>query len=287
MLRRPLVRRATFLLAALLLWASLARTARAEAFELRVLTYNTHGLQSFLAGDAPERRFPMISPRLNGYDVALIQEDVSCHDALVAQARHPVVLRGNGLRLPGLPLFQSGLTTLVAAPPDRVEGVVREGYGRCNGWLEGKNDCLARKGWLRVRLRLPDGRALDVYQTHLDAGGGARDQRTRELQLEQLARRIDALSGDGAAIVAGDFNLNGWHRRPREVLQAFARRLGLRDSGARARAPARFAPVDYIFYRSGPGLEIELVEAGEAREFVVDGEPLSDHPALFTRLRLR
>ena len=42
-----------------------------------------------------------------------------------------------------------------------------------------------------------------------------------------------------------------------------------------------------MFYRPGEGADLELVEAGEALEFRDGGTPLSDHPALYGRFRIR
>ena len=85
---------------------------------------------------------PEISRLLNGYDVALVQEDWEYHELLTEHAVHRVVERGNdGERLLGvLPLFNgSGLTSLVRLEPDAVTQVTREAYGTCSGWLGGSN----------------------------------------------------------------------------------------------------------------------------------------------------
>ena len=267
----------------------LARPARAEPVELAVLSYNAHGLAAWVAGDDPEARFPEISRRLNGYDVALIQEDWEYHELLREHAAHRVVERGNGAPpLMGvIPLLNgSGLTSLVRLEPDAVTRVVREPYQVCSGWLSGGNDCLASKGFLLVRLRLAPGLEVDVVQTHLDAGRGADDRRARQLQLARLADRLGEISAGRALVVAGDFNLNHAVPEDRKLLEGFMPALGLADSGARPQGSA-WKRIDYILYRSGEHVALELAESGEALEFVHDGKPLSDHPALFARLRLR
>ncbi|MEN8183628.1 MAG: hypothetical protein ABFS46_13955, partial [Myxococcota bacterium] len=43
--------------------------------ELRIVTYNTHGLPAWIARDDPVWRFPRIGRLLSAYDVALVQED--------------------------------------------------------------------------------------------------------------------------------------------------------------------------------------------------------------------
>ena len=186
-----------------------------------------------------------------------------------------------------LPLFGgSGLTTLVRER-DWVTSVTREAYRVCAGWLGGANDCMGSKGFLRVRLEPAPGKVLDVYQTHLDAGDGVEDQAARLAQLEHLARRVRESSGEGALILAGDLNLKREVPAHRQALAAFARSLELVDSGAEPAPDTGWLRVDYIFYRSGNGVTLELVEAGEALEFRDEGGPFSDHPALVSRFRLR
>lgn len=262
----------------------------APPVELALLSYNTHGLVGWLAGDDPARRFPLISERLDAYDVALIQEDWSWHEELVAEASHQVVERGNGSRLALaalLPVFGgSGLTTLVRER-DWLLDVTREPYDTCAGWLAGANDCFGTKGFLHVRLRLPPDRRLDIYQTHLDAGRRPEDQAARARQLELLAQRITAISGDRALILAGDFNLDADVPAQRSALAGFAASLGLRETGAAPAPGSEWRRLDYVLYRSGPAVSIDVIEAGEALEFRDELGPFSDHPALFTRFRVR
>lgn len=277
---------------ALLVLVLLAPAARAaEPVELSVLSYNVHGLAAWMARDDPAGRTPQISHRINAYDVALIQEDWLFHEELVAQANHAIVERGNPSRFPWaswLPIWGgSGLTTLAAFDPGARTMSVREPYGLCAGWLSGANDCLGTKGFLLVRLRPAPGVEIDLYQTHLDAGGDESDQSTRIAQLERLAARIAVLSPDRALILAGDFNLNHAVDAQRLALDGFTRELGLVDSGAAREDVERWKRIDYIFYRPGGGLEIDVLASGQALEFEHEGVALSDHPAIFARFRLR
>lgn len=269
---------------------ALAGSARAEPVELSLLSYNTHGLASWIVDDEPELRFPRISALLDAYDVALIQEDWSHHEALVEAASHQLIERGNDSRLwlaRILPIFGgSGLTTLVRSRAWLVQ-IGKEPYGVCAGWLGGANDCFATKGFLYVRLRFSGGRVLDIYQTHLDAGGSAEDQAAREHQLAQLAHRIRSLSEDGPLVLAGDFNLRAEVPEQRAALDAFTQSLALRDSGAGPAPGSGWRTLDYVFYRPGRDVELELLEAGEALEFRDGATPLSDHPALYARFRIR
>jgi endonuclease/exonuclease/phosphatase (EEP) superfamily protein YafD len=165
----------------------------------------------------------------------------------------------------------------------------REAYDDYSGWFDSGADAWATKGWLALRVRLPNGAVLDVYNSHLDAGKKpkrTRDHRTRKRQLEQLEAAIREFSGSGAVIVAGDFNARV--DQPHAALEAFAGALGLHESGASI-PEARWKPrTDYIFYRSDQTTQIELVGVGEAEEFVDEiGIPLSDHPAIYARFSIR
>lgn len=255
----------------------------ALAVVIAVLSYNVHGLNHWLVDDDPEARMPAISARVNAYDVALIQESWTYWDALAAQVTHSVRERGNGPD-PGM-FFQTGLTSF--ARPAFV-AVSRGSLGACSGWLGGANDCFADKGFLRLRLRLANGVELDFWNLHLDAGDSDDDRAARALQLDSLVARVHEQSGDGALVVAGDFNLSAENATDHALLERFRSALALRDSGARSSDGGRFAGkhIDYILYREGPGVSLAPVQVGEAREFSAAEAPLSDHPALFARLRV-
>jgi endonuclease/exonuclease/phosphatase family metal-dependent hydrolase len=253
------------------------------ALLITVLSYNVHGLPSLVVADDPEARMPEISSRLNRYDVALVQESWTYGEALGAQATHRIKERSGGVDT-GL-LFQTGLATF-ARP--RLRAVTRGSLGACAGWLDRANDCFADKGFLRVRLALTNGVELDFWNLHLDAGEDETDRGARDTQLRRLADRVRELSGVGPLVIAGDFNLDEANPADRALLARFAGELSLEDSGARAAAGGPFAHkhIDFILYRSGGGVALEPDEVGEAREFSDGPTPLSDHPALYARLRV-
>mgnify|MGYP001826557104 CR=1 FL=1 len=271
----------------LLLLAVLLAAAPAAGDEFTVLSYNTHGLNVWVAGDDPTARFPIIGEKSNAYDVALLQEDFSHHAALRQGARQPIVERGNPSRFGGWCLIcsGSGLTILSRWGRENLVESVSRAYGQCSGWISGASDCLATKGFQRMRIRLPGGAELDFVNTHLDAGREAEDREVRRGQLELLRRSIEAEVEQGPLILAGDLNLLAADPEDAALRDAFTSALGLADSGARG--GSRWPTLDYIFYRSGGGLELEVVEAGEDLSFVHGEAPLSDHPAIFTRFRTR
>ena len=274
--------RAPLLIIALLLAAS-----PASGDDFTVLSYNTHGLSAWIAGDDPATRFPIIGEKSNAYDVALLQEDFAHHAALRRGARQPTVERGNPSRFGRwCPVCSgSGLTLLSRWGRENLIELVNRAYGHCSGWIGGANDCLASKGFQRIRMRLPGGAALDFVNTHLDAGPGAEAREARRRQLELLRRSIEAEVAGGPLVLAGDLNLDAANPEDVALRDAFTGALGLANSGARG--SSHWPTLDYIFYRSGGGLELEVVEVGEDTSFVHEGAPLSDHPAIFARFRTR
>jgi endonuclease/exonuclease/phosphatase (EEP) superfamily protein YafD len=113
------------------------------------------------------------------------------------------------------------------------------------------------------------------------------DQIARESQLARLREHVARISNDRALVIAGDFNLNFQVTEQRLALLEWGADLKLRDSLAQHQEPRRWKRIDYIFYRSGRGVTLEVIERGQAGEFTIDGTPLSDHPALFVRFRIQ
>jgi endonuclease/exonuclease/phosphatase (EEP) superfamily protein YafD len=279
----PRVRRARSAAALALVACVAAARAHAEpssapgAVELRVVTYNTHGLPAWIAGDDPERRFPLIGRLLDAYDLAVVQEDFYHHELLLGAITLPLRARGNE---------RSGLTTLARLPAEELVETEAEPYGTCSGWILGANDCLADKGFLRTRVALPNGARVDFVNTHLDAGGADADREARRAQLAILAERLRRASAGVPLVVGGDLNLHHDHPGDRALLDGFVAALGLADSGARPAPGSGWGRIDYLLYRSSADVALEVLEAGMAAEFVDEGFPLSDHPALWARLRV-
>jgi endonuclease/exonuclease/phosphatase family metal-dependent hydrolase len=272
--------------------------ASSAPYELSVLTYNTHGLRGFVTEDHPKARFRAIGRLVNAYDVVLLQEDFAYHQIVEELATHAIRSRGNRQdRNPIADLLApivcgecgAGLSTLINLEASSLIRRHREAYEDYSGWFGSGADAWATKGLLALRVRLPNGAIVDVYNSHLDAGKKPKrreDHRTRRRQLVQLGGAIREFSGSGAVIVAGDFNARV--DLPHAALDGFVAALALRESGASI-PEARWRPrTDYIFYRSDEKTEIELVGVGEAEEFVDRiGIPLSDHPAIYARFAIR
>lgn len=292
----PIVQRgraAALALAAALAFAGSPPRAGAEpaAVDFRVLTYNTHGLPAWIAGDDPVRRFGRIARLVRGYDVVLLQEDFAHHPVLREGTGDLVVERGNASGAEGatpclIGCQGSGLTFLTRFTRSALVELVNRAYGTCAGWLGGANDCFAAKGFQHARLLLPGGLEVHVVNTHLDAGRGAADRAARRAQLARLQSHLERSAARSALIVGGDLNLDAAAPEDVAVREEFVRALALEDTGA-APSSGAWKRLDYLYRRDGAVVVLQVLEAGEAREFSDGPLPLSDHPALFARLRAR
>jgi endonuclease/exonuclease/phosphatase family metal-dependent hydrolase len=296
--------------AAVVLWPTIPSRADAPATSrhFTVLSYNVRGLPKGLT--FPRQRFPTIGRLANRYDVVLAQEVFGGAGLLAREMKGKQAIPGMGLGgdpgrivlkavllpftffIPDFwPPFGSGLYTFVddRLLPDRgarsPSDVERQPYRECHGVFGAGTDCFARKGYLRVAVETAEGVTVDVYNTHLDAGGDAGSADTRWMQLRELACAIDASSSGRPAIVAGDLNIGYARSGDRHPIATFREHLGLADSGAGPEAP-HWRERDYVLYRDGAAARLIVEKSGEEPEFIRDRHALSDHPALFVKFRV-
>jgi endonuclease/exonuclease/phosphatase family metal-dependent hydrolase len=257
-----------------------------------VLSYNTHGLPAYAAFDDPEHRFPIIGRKAREYDVAMLQENFRWDEKLREGSGPWTALPGNPSRFAGSTLCWllcdgAGLTLATRLPREAIVALERRPYDACSGWLLGANDCLATKGFLHARVRL-GGYDVHFVNTHLDAGGSPEDRAARRAELAQLRAYLESAAAGGALVLGGDLNLDAANAEDAALRDEFAAALGLADTGAAPRPDEGWERLDYLYRRDGAEVALDVIEAGEAREFVDEaGTPLSDHPALFARFRAR
>jgi hypothetical protein len=271
----------------------------ARSGTIRALTYNVAGLPEGLSGSNPSVNTPLISPRLNPYDLVLVQEDWAdpvppvegfdfFHDALVSAADHPFKSvpgsppQGRDPRRPEA-LVADGLNLLSRyALTDSAHTMWNGCFGSLDTSDGGAADCMALKGFTLTRATLADGVTVDVYDLHGEAGGTARDQQLQADDYAQLADFVNRFSAGRAVILGGDTNLHTDGAHPdasggadRLVWDAFKWSTGLND-------PCTGLPcgdsIDKFAVRSGGGVTLTArspaVEDGFRRP---DGGQLSDH----------
>lgn len=240
---------------------------------VHVLTYNVAGLPEGISGSHPLVDMTQIAPKLDGYDLALLQEDFAYHDDLVNGSDFPY---DSGWGEPRQRTVGDGLTRFSIfplGPTDRVQ------WDACNGGIDfGASDCLAEKGFSVDEVHLADGVSLLVYNLHADAGNGQADAEARASNFAQIAADIAARAGDHAVLVAGDTNLHGAADDPR-ILQDFLDASGTHDACRTLQCGDEH--IDRFMFRSGSELTLQPTAWAVATEFVDgDGQPLSDHPAI-------
>ncbi len=233
----------------------------------KVLTYNVAGLPQGISGSDPLVNTPQISPKLNPFELVLVQEDFSYHDALVASATHP------------------HLSTPMAKSADLGDGLnelsrfsfsalSRTKWSKCNGYIDQSNDCLTPKGFSRFVLDLGGGRTVDVYNMHFDAGRGQGDVTAREAQVDQLVAAIAQQSAGKAVIVAGDTNMKA---SDEPTLQKLLGGSSL-ECACRTLKCAEPERIDRVLFRSSATLTLTAKSFAVESSFVdPSGKPLSDH----------
>ena len=159
----------------------------------------------------------------------------------------------------------------------------------CNGGLENSNDCLAEKGFSVAEHEIAEGIFLDVYNLHMDAGGGEDDEAARDAQIDQLLAFIDARPAR-AIVVAGDTNLShdiGAGDSDEARLARLLDESGLTDA-CQFTGCDRPTLIDRVFIRSSDELEL-TIDAWRIDDALVDeeGEPLSDHNAVSSTISWR
>lgn len=249
--------------------------------KLKALTYNVAGLPEGISHSHPLEYTPLISPLLEPYDLVLVQEDFTYHDALVSKVTHP---HRSVPQEPVSKLTGDGLNLLARTP---FEDLIREPWATCNGMLDSGSDCLAEKGILSARFRFAERLPVDIYDIHADAGGDPDDIAARSAQIDQLLALLARRSSGSAVIIAGDTNLR--LTRPEDVvtLERLKAQAGLTDACLALHCEDE-SHIDRFLYRSGGGVHVETSTWAVDRRFVTAaGDDLSDHPAVSVGFVLR
>jgi len=237
---------------------------------IKLLTYNVAGLPQGLSSSSPAQNTAKISPKLNAFDLVLVQEDFSYHQDLISQANHPH--KTPAMNAPSPTDLGDGLNVLSRYA---FSGLTRTKWSKCNGIFDQKNDCLTSKGFSAMTIDLGDGMLVDVYDMHFDAGRSDGDAKARDAQVKQLADTILAKSKDRAVIVAGDTNMKA---SDETTLQAMLT-AGPLECACRTMKCAETERIDRVMLRSSSSLKLAAKSWAVDLTFVDSstGEPLSDH----------
>jgi endonuclease/exonuclease/phosphatase family metal-dependent hydrolase len=240
--------------------------AKPADLAFKVLTYNVAGLPEGISKSDPATNSPLISPKLNPYDLVVVQEDFSYHAELVSAATHP----NQSTPMKGGVDLGDGLNTLSRFP---FATFTRTKWTKCNGYVDSANDCLTPKGFTRFVVDLGSGRSVDFYDVHFDAGRGDGDYAARDKQVDQLVAMIASQSNGKAVIVAGDTNMKVGDE---PVFLKLLKNAGL-SCACRTLSCPEPERIDRVLFRSSTSVVLA------PQKYVVEtwldsqGEPLSDH----------
>ena len=246
------------------------------AFDL--LVYNVAGLPQGVSGSNPAVNMVQISPLLNKYDLALVQEDFAYHEELLSEDMHPYVSEpkpsAGGLDM------GDGLNRFSWTP---FSDHTRTAWAECSGQFSMGSDCLTSKGFAVATHELAPGVFLDIYNLHMDASSNPEDVAARMAQVDQLLAAIDARSEGRAIVVAGDTNMDE-DPEDEQTLQTLLQGAGLTDV-CRALDCGDAGRIDRAMFRSSDTLTLTPVSWALDGDFVDDqGELLSDHEAVAVTL---
>lgn len=280
--------------------------------EFSVLTYNVAGLPQEVSKENPKKHLPLISPLLNAYDVVLTQEDfdwwqsaaaaldfTNYHTRLRAEATHPYRTDRHpgpaavGINPAARPLLVGDGIGVLSRFPLTAE--THHAWSKCYGdAFTGAGDCLAMKGFRVVTMTLGDGREVDVYSLHAEAGSSDRDQALQVLDFEELSRFIRSRGADRAIILGGDTNLHVDDGYPElntglvdsVIWEEFLASTGLTEVCAEL-ACDRPGSIDKFAYRSNGMVNLFAtgIEFPAERFTASTGESLSDHTPVVATFR--
>jgi endonuclease/exonuclease/phosphatase family metal-dependent hydrolase len=229
-------------------------------------------------------RIAQIAPMLADFPIIGLQESwIDKNQAVIDAANSHQTKLAFADKLNAEKVYGSGLAALINRP---VAEVVRQHYAECNGFFDAASDCLASKGVMMTRLHLGGAAhcTLDLYNTHLEAGGKKADEAVRSGQVGAILALMATASAGRAVLLLGDTNLRPSDPPDLVELERFAA-AGLADACTVTACPEP-DHIDRFLYKSGDKVQIEAKTWTRETRFVdKDGVDLSDHPALSTRLR--
>jgi endonuclease/exonuclease/phosphatase family metal-dependent hydrolase len=246
--------------------------------EFTLLTYNVAGLPQGISPSNPKKNIPIISPKLNKFDIALVQEDFVYHEELKSKANH---LYQSQTQIDCLPHFiTDGLNRFSKFP---FTELYRKAWETCSN--DKGNDCLAAKGFTLAKTEIAPGVFIDIYNLHLDSGGSPNDTEARRSQVAQLLKAISIHSLGNAVIIAGDLNLNTTYRpNDVEIFKTLLTSAGLTDVCRSLSCGTEL--VDRVLFRNSNSLTLKAVSWELDENFVdVVGQHLSDHSAVSVRFK--
>jgi endonuclease/exonuclease/phosphatase family metal-dependent hydrolase len=254
----------------------------ATSGELTVLTYNVHGLPAAITGDDTPARMVDIGPKIADWDIVGLQEDFDSdnHQTLMDGAQ-PAEHRWFDDTLEGR-FYGSGLAILSTSAIIDHQHIH---FSACHGTTDSSSDCLASKGFQVVRLAVGEA-SIDVYNTHLEAGGGEEDNAARQVHIDEILASLSGWSAGQAVIFTGDFNLRPSDAADVPLIAQLVNEAELTQACTALECPEA-DHIDKILFRSSDEIALTATSwANNANDFLyaLDTD-LSDHPPLSATIR--
>ena len=247
------------------------------AGEFSALTYNVHGLPDIVTGDNTSERIQKIAPLLKGYSFIALQEDFDDdnHQVLLEAGTYPEVHRFAETSVSSY--YGSGLSFFSNYNIELYEEYF---FDACHGYLDASSDCLAAKGFQRLRLALRESCFLDVYNSHFEAGGSDDDNAVRQIHVDAVQKVMEEKSAGQAILFLGDTNLHGDESVDLRTLTQWMSALGLKETCDVLDCPEP-GRIDRFLFRSGKCVKLKAKAWSREAQFIDEaGTPLSDHDAL-------
>jgi len=253
----------------------------------RILSYNVHGLPPGIAKKEygnPYERLEKIGPLSKPFGIIGMQEvfDEKGFNSVTAAKTHTNNVHFDELKKDRT--VNSGLLMLTNLKVLEKKTVH---YEKCYGFIDGAGDCFASKGLQFFRLELGKGLVVDVYNSHLEAGGGDKDKEARASHVEVIKKSMQAWSKGTAMLFFADLNLHEFKKdRPDDakLIQSILKTAGLKDSCEAVNCSDK-GRIDRIFFRSGGGVTLNITKWQMDPIFKdKDGKDLSDHKPIAATL---
>lgn len=269
-------------------------TAPAGDTTFRIVSFNVQA-RPFL-DDAAEK-LPQIAERLVGYDIVAIQECFQRPELLFGHNYFPNRVHFGRLEAPWR-VTGSGLGILSRYVMEDVAMVHFRDVGEFQNQLASKGIVMAQM-WIGDHI-------IDVYNTHMEAGGKPSAQVARRGQAAQLVEFVHAHSpADHAVIVTGDFNMSPLRegmtgkdyrsghfdseedfRGRTSAYKIMADGLGFRDAQDELHGPVD-NDIERFLFRDGVRCRLTPLSCAREAGFQrADGTQLSDGAPLVAQFRL-
>lgn len=258
-------------------------TIPATGVSLNLMTYNVWGLQGPL-GVRQKERMSQIGPAVRFHDVVAMQETFSRHSGLVGRlADYTYQLKGSD---GGLLRGGSGLTMLTSHAILAKDFVpFKQAAGA---------DRISQKGVLFMRIQVAGTGPVDIYNTHLAAGG----PEFKDHNVDTVVQMVKRNDRGYPTFIMGDLNLTPDEAPFRRMVQL----LDLRDAYAErhpGQTGATASPqntnhqptdpaerIDYILVRRNDRFDIAITSAEVGMTETIKGQHPSDHFAVIGQFQI-